>query len=74
MSNFLIGCVTFLLLCLIVQIKNILKNKNTKEIKKYTVEALKEIKIKALDEGIAFEKLDLEVFEKILEQEQEEDE
>ena len=61
MSNFLIGCITFVILVLIVQIKNILKNSI---LKKCIVEAVRDITVKALDEGV--KELDIKIFEKML--------
>ena len=67
MSDFLIGCITIVLLALILQIKNYFKNCI---LKRSIVEAVRDITIKALDEGI--KELDIKIFEKILEKEEDE--
>ena len=66
MSNFLIGCITFVLLVLICNIINVFKVRNIEKTKQCTIEALKEIKFREIKRG---KEVDLNVFEKILEQE-----
>ena len=63
MSNFLIGCITFIILVLITAIKNILEKKISEDTKQSVIHSTEEIMKKKLDEG---KDVDLNFFEEIL--------